>query len=451
MVRTAPPYRLTLGGVGVLVLVGAYLTQILAWNQILALTIFVVTYFLITVAVEEERAIVTMFGAFLMWFLQIVPSDKIAGYIDLRAIMLLFGMMLIAGFLKRAGFFSWLGYYLMKVSRGSSRLLLIYLSLSTALLSALVNEITVIVFMVLVTIDICRKMEISPRPYIISEIMIANVGGSATAIGSPPNIMILTAAEFRVVDFLVNMGPVVALALPVLMAIVLFWYRNELPKEKISIPISANKIEDRRLFTLSVGAFIVTAALLIVHDLFHISPAVIAVVMGIVVLFLAGRGQRMVLNEVDWPTLLFFASLFVLVGGLNEAGLLNMLSSGIQNIAGSNGVLASILILWTVSLTSAVVDNIPMVAAFIPVIKEYSVSAGVPANILWWSMALGAAFGANGTAIGSSANIISLSLAEKNGYRVTFMEFLKIGMLVLFATLALSQLVIFVRFARGLW
>lgn len=414
-------------------------------QQVIILTIFGSTYLLIILSHGNERTIIAMFGAFLMWVFGALPSGDIVNYVDLHAIGLFFGVMIIAGVLKTAGFFKYVSNLVVRYTKMDARLIFIALTTITAILSAFLDEISVIIFMTSITIYLCEALRLDPKPFILTEIFTANIGGSLTAVGSPPNIMILTAGNLSFMDFLRNMSPIVIPSFFFFIITILFLYRKEFKKKPWG-KIEPFKIKDKWLFSFSIVIFICMTVLLLSHSLLGLHPTTIVMATAIIALFIGGKKMNRMFKEVHWPTLLFFISLFVLVGGLEATGILELVAKAIFDFAGTDKLLATSAILWTSAILSAVIDNIPLVAAFIPIIKNYSLTSGIEPYILWWALAMGAGLGANGTPISGSANILALSEAERQNHKISSKDFIKLGVPLMFGTLLMAQAILLFKF-----
>jgi Na+/H+ antiporter NhaD/arsenite permease-like protein len=376
------------------------------------------------------------------------------GYVDMNAIGLLFGMMIIVGALREAKFFRWLGLHIADVCRCRPLHLLVVFTLVTAGLSAILPNVTTVLFMVTVTIDIAELVKLDPKPYILSEIVASNIGGTATLIGDPPNIMIASATGFSFLEFLVNLGPISLVGL--IISLLYFWrrYRKnmkqadaEVRQKYAGLAITASDLSpDGRIFWTSLLTLVGAILLFLLQDIVGIYPTVVALVAAVILLFVGGPKMPEILKEVEWSTLIFFGSLFVVVGALEKTGWMTALAQGMSLLVGENRLLGVSAVLWISSIVSAFIDNIPFAAALIPVLTDLGSQYGVGVHPLWWALAAGTGLGGNGTIIGSSANLIATGLAQARGVRIGFLEFAKIGMVILLLTTGIANLLLVVRF-----
>jgi Na+/H+ antiporter NhaD/arsenite permease-like protein len=409
-------------------------------HQTIALLIFVVTY--IILATEfRERTIAAMAGAAAVWALGILTPAEMISYVDLRAIGLLFGMMVLIGALREAHFFTWIGGRVAIWSRGKPHHLLVAFILLTGVLSATLDNVTTILFMITVTIDLAELAGFDPKPYILSEIFASNLGGTATLIGDPPNIMIASATGLAFGAFITNLAPASIAGL----VITLFYCRKRFAKDMKEFEAKASRfseiVPERRLMWTGLGTLVGAIALFSLQDATGISPTTVALAAATLLLFIGGPKMSEILKEVEWSTLLFFGSLFVVVGALEKTGWMSLISQQMLSLIGGSMPLGITLVLWVSSLTSAFIDNIPFAAAFIPVLSELGRS-GVNVYPLWWALAAGTGFGGNGTMIGASANVIAIGVAQARGVKISFAEFAKIGMVVLLITTAVTNVIL---------
>jgi Na+/H+ antiporter NhaD/arsenite permease-like protein len=425
--------------------------MILSTQQWLALGIFGVTYFFIATG-SRERTIAAMAGAGAMFAFGILKQEEMIQFVNFEALSLLFGMMVVVGVLREAAFFRWLGIHLSNLCQcRPKRMLLLFVGM-TAFLSAFLDNVTTVLFMVVVTIEIVGYLKINPVPFIISEIIASNIGGTGTLIGDPPNIMIATATGLSFRDFLFNTGPIAAGASVFGLIVLYFYYRKQLSitVEVQAVPVKAEDVvQDRNLFRIGIVAFSGIIVLFFLHDLIRLAASTIAVLGAILLLFVGGPRMREILEDVEWGTLLFFASLFIVVGGLEKTDIVSLLAAELSSFVGTNELLAITTTLWVAAFASSFIDNIPFVAAFIPLLQSLTHEALVENSAVWWALALGAGFGGNGTAIGASPNIVATGIARKMGYRISFVEFTKIGFLVLLVTVAFANLTLYARFLLG--
>jgi Na+/H+ antiporter NhaD/arsenite permease-like protein len=426
----------------------------IASEQLIALLIFVATYLLLATG-YRERTIAAMAGVGAIWAFGILTPPEMIAYVDMNAIGLLFGMMIIVGALREARFFRRVGVYVANATHCRPMHLLVVFTLMTAGLSALLDNVTTVLFMVTVTIDIAEPAKFDPKPYIVSEIVASNIGGTATLIGDPPNIMIATATGFSFPEFLVNMGPISLVALAISYLYLRRQFRKNLKgteaedgeEKQIALPIETSDLSsDRRLLWTGLAALVGAIALFSLQDIVGVHPTVVALVAGVILLSVGGPKMPEILKHVEWSTLIFFGCLFIIVGGLEETGWMSLVAQGISPFVSGNRALGVSAVLWISSLTSAFIDNIPFTASFIPVLTDLGSLSGVSVYPLWWALSAGAGLGGNGTIIGASANVIATGLAQARGVKITFMEFAKVGIVILVLTTAVTNLILLARF-----
>jgi len=422
-------------------------------EQHISLLIFLVTYVLLATG-YRERTVAAMAGAGAIWAFGILTPEEMTSYVDMNAIGLLFGMMIIVGALREARFFRWAGVYVANACKCRPVRLFVVFTLMTAGLSALLDNVTTVLFMVTVTIEIAELAKLDPKPYILSEIVASNIGGTATLIGDPPNIMIATATGFSFLEFLVNMGPVSLLAL----AVSLLYFRRQFMKkmkeagletaqEPAALSLIVSDVSpDRRLLWTGLVTLVGIVVLFLLQDIVGIYPTVVALAAAVILLFVGGPKMPEILRDVEWSTLIFFGSLFVVVGALEKTGWMNLVAQGMAPLTSGNRALGVTAVLWIFSLASAFVNNIPFAAAFIPVLTDLGSQSGTAAYPFWWALSAGTGLGGNGTIIGASANVIATGLAQARGVKITFVEFAKVGMVTLLLTTFVANLVLVARF-----
>jgi len=425
----------------------------------MALIIFLITYALL-ISEKVNRAVVALLGAAVMICAGILDVHKaLQQYMEWETITLLIGMMILVGITNQTGVFQFVAIRAAKKVKGDPLRILLILFILTAAGSALLDNVTTVLLVVPVTLAITRVLNVNPVPYLIAEVIASNIGGTATLIGDPPNIMIGSANPHLTFNsFLVHLAPITAVILAVTLCILYGIYKNQLkPNPELQAKLMAmdekSFIQNPQLMTKSLIILALTLLGFILHSLIHVEAAVVAIT-GAVVLMLWGLTEHQMeeaFASVEWVTIFFFAGLFSLVGGLQEVGLIRSLAMNVLDITGGNIGFASVLILWGSGIASATIDNIPFVATMIPLIKDMAAGLGLApdsleVNTLWWSLSLGACLGGNGTIIGASANVIVAGLAAKEGKGFSYLEFLKIGAPITLVSLALAQVYVFVRY-----
>jgi Na+/H+ antiporter NhaD/arsenite permease-like protein len=419
----------------------------------IALLIFVVTYILLATE-YREATIATMAGVAAIWAFGILTPEEMISYVDMNAIGLLFGTMIMVGALSEAHFFQWIGAAVARLCRYRPTYLLVAFTLMTGGLSAILPNVTTVLFMVTITIAIAELLKLDPKPYIFSEILASNIGGVATLIGDPPNMMIATATGFSFLDFLANLGLISLFSLFISLGYVWGKFRNQMkgadalstlhePMPQLKMP---DMNSDRRLLWIGLATLACTVALFCLQDIVGIYPTAVALIAATVLLFVGGRKMPDILRDVEWSTLLFFGSLFIVVGALEKTGWMDTAAQGILAFAGGNKAYGISVVLWSFSLMSAFINNIPLAAAFIPVLRSLECISGLNVYPFWWALAAGTGLGGNGTIIGASSNVIAIGLARARGVRITFIEFVKTGMVVLVLTTLVANLILLLRF-----
>lgn len=421
--------------------------------QGIALAIFVVTFASILLE-RVHRAIIAMASAVVMvvvgMALGFYTQEEALASIDSNTIGLLLGMMILVHLLGKTGFFQYLAILMAKRSGGNPWLLLVVLSVSTAVLSMLLDNVTTVVLIAPVTILIAEIVGMDPIMLLVSEAMLSNVAGTGSLVGDPPNILIGSAADFTFVNFLTHLGPIVLVAVLVTLLVLRLVFRHQLAERPKKIEALAGLNEKEALSdpaTLRKVAIILGAVILLffLHGVLHLTPGFIALGGAAAAFLWVQPDVDDTLRHVEWTVLAFFAALFVTVGGLEASGLLGALAVAVGGLASENLLLASLVLLWTAALASSVVDNIPFTIALIPVIQSLG-SMGISVTPLWWALALGAGFGGNGTPIGATANVVVVTLSERTHTPITARIWLRTGLPVMIATCAVASLMFILLF-----
>ena len=415
----------------------------------IALAVFVVTYGAIA-SDRIDRTLAALLGAVAVILLGIVTQEAGFEAVDWNVIFLLFGMMVIAGVLRRTGVFGWLAVRTVRVARGEPLAILLLLAGITALLSAFLDNVTTIVLLVPVTLYIATTLRLSPIPFVLAEVLASNIGGTATLIGDPPNILIGSATGLTFVDFLMNLAPVVILIFVVFAGVMTVVFRGQMTvapevREAALAIDDTEFIADHRLLRLSLIVLALTIAGFLFAAVIDKQPATIALLGAAVLLLVARLEPEEVIREVDWATLLFFVGLFVLVEGLVATGVIASLGTHLAEITGGNQAVTTLGLLWVSGIASALVDNIPYTATMIPVVQHLG-TTGLATEPLWWALALGACLGGNATLVGASANVVAASAAARAGHPITFWRFLRMGGLVAVLSLVISSVYVWVRY-----
>jgi Na+/H+ antiporter NhaD/arsenite permease-like protein len=419
--------------------------------ELIAIAVFLFTYALI---IDERihRAVAAMLGASVIVFLHIVPWEKIPEYIDLGTIFLLMGMMIIVNTARGSGLFEYIAIKTAKLAKGSPIRVLLLFSVVTAVTSAFLDNVTTVLLLTPMLLYIANVMRITPLPFLIAEIFASNIGGAATLIGDPPNIMIGSAAGLTFNEFIVNMGPIMVVNLVVVMGMLFLIYRKQLlvsatEQEGIAKTLAdlneQEAIRDRSLFKKSIAVIVLVVGMFFAQDLLGLEPALIALIGASILLFWSRQNPEEIFEKIEWPALFFFGGLFVVVGALVETGTIAAVAGFVVENVHSEGE-AILIIAWFAAIASAIVDNIPLTATLIPLIQNMGTS--MDTYPLWWALSLGACLGGNGTAIGASANVVVLGIAARNDVSISFVEFLKVGMLVLLVTVAIGSALLWLNF-----
>ncbi|MEX1376331.1 MAG: ArsB/NhaD family transporter [Eubacteriales bacterium] len=412
------------------------------YHIITAISIFVIIYGVI-ISEKIHRTTIAIFGATMLLVFKIVTQEKAIENIDFNTIGLLVGMMIIVNILRRTGAFEYLAIKAAKAVKGEPWRIIVVFSIFTAIASALLDNVTTILLMVPITLVITETLELNPVIFVLPLIIASNVGGTATLIGDPPNIMIGSAAGLGFIDFIKNLAPIIIIVLIAVIFIFKLMYKKQLKisddkKAKIMEMDENLAIRDSVLLKKSVVVLAITMVGFILHQYLNFESATVALVGAALLLLISKVDAEDILIEIEWPTIFFFMALFILVGGLEEVGVIDFLASGLLNLTGGNLFFMVILILWGSAIASAFLDNIPFVATMIPLIKSMAAMTAVSVTPLWWALALGACLGGNGTLVGASANVIASGMLEKQGHKLSFVHYFKAGFPIMIVSIVLS-------------
>jgi len=411
--------------------------------------IFLVAYALIA-SERFDRTLVALLGGLLVVVLGIIDQEEAFAGIDFNVIFLLAGMMILAGGLSRTGFFEYVAGLAIHRSRGEPFRLLVILALVTAVLAAFLDNVTTVVLLTPVTLSIARTLNVSPFPYLISQIFASNIGGTATLIGDPPNILIGSAAGLDFGDFLVNLAPVVVIIMVAFVAFLWIAFGRSMADDedrldRLATVDPAAAITDRPLMMKALVVLGLTMVGFLLHSLIGVEAATIAL-LGATVLMIVGRlDPHDALRDIEWNTLFFFVGLFMLIEAVVHVGIVGTIADALAVAAGGDQTVATAGILWVSALGSAIVDNIPYTATAIPIV-ERMIETGLEGDPLWWALALGACLGGNLTIVGASANIVVANLAERDGHPLRFMQFFRYGAVVVAFSLVISTAYVWVRY-----
>ena len=440
-------------------LVGMEISLSLRLTSLVLLSVYVLLSFEIvhrTTVAMVGAAFVILMGITTGLFDASVSFDFAIGAIDFNTIGLLLGMMLIVAILGQTGIFEYLGIRMSKASKGNMWKLLVMFCLFTAIISMFIDNVTTVLLIVPITISVFRTLRISPVPFIIAQVLASNVGGTATLIGDPPNILIGSAANIDFTSFIINMGPTIGVSLLVSLFILKFLFRKELSQkphnfEELLSQDEKVLIKDRSVLKKSLVVLTAVIILFIIHGNLKIEPSIIALSGAGILMVLAKSRPEQILKSVDWSTLIFFAGLFIIISGAEKAGVIDLMSSTVLHISGGNPWILFFMIIWLSAIASAFIDNIPFAATMIPLIFTIynnesltAVFGNMDISPLWWALSLGVGLGGNGTMIGSSAGIVATGLAEINGHRITFNQFLKVGFPFMIVSVAVGSIVLLI-------
>uniref|UniRef100_A0AAU2JYW1 ArsB/NhaD family transporter n=1 Tax=Streptomyces sp. NBC_00049 TaxID=2903617 RepID=A0AAU2JYW1_9ACTN len=421
-----------------------------------ALAVFATTYLLIATE-RVHRVAASLGGVVAMLVIGATSPDHAffseATGIDWNVIFLLLGMMLIVAVLKRTGLFEFVAIWAAKRAGGRPYRLMVLLILATALLSAWLDNVTTVLLIAPVTIVVCRRLGVPAVPYLIAEVMACNIGGAATLIGDPPNIMIGSRAGLSFNDFLLHMAPVTTLLVVVFAVMARWMFRDALrydPKRAAGVTAMRERdaIKDGRLLAVSGVVIAIVMVCFVLHTTLHLEPSVVAVTGGLVLLAVSRLNVKEVVADVEWETLAFFTGLFVMVGAMVRTGVIADLGQAAARALDGNLLGASMALLFGSIVPSAVIDNIPFVASTSPIVAEIVAASGgnEEARVLWWSFALGADLAGNATIIASSANVVVVGIADRAGHHISFWQFSRYGLVVTAVTTALAGVCVWLRY-----
>lgn len=447
--------------------------------QILALIIFIAMFILIVLDKIERHYITLGCGALTLVFVFGIvmrsgtavletlnvrnifttgfwygASEESSMGINWATIIFIAGMMIMVEGMAKAGFFRWLCMQLAKMVNYKPVPLFITFMVMSAVLAMFIDSITVILFLAAVTVELSKLLKFDPVPMILSEIFCANLGGSATMCGDPPNIIIGTSMGYSFSDFITNTGVMAGIGLILVIVYFYFVFRKDLVSQSektidlAGLPDPKEAISNMRDFVISCIIFLCAIAMLVTHEYTGLSVAFIGAVIAVVTLIVSGKDLAKIIKGVDYKTLLFFVGLFIVVGGLEQTGVLELIATFIGTVSNGSIVLMVAIILWVSAVASAFVDNIPFAATMIPIIKSLAATQGVDISTLVWTLSMGADIGGSATPIGASANVVGTSVAAKNGHVIGWGRYCKASVPATIIVVAVSMVIIFVRYCR---
>lgn len=417
-------------------------------HLIIGVLIFVISYIMI-VSEKLHRTVVALLGAALMIIFHVVSQETALEHIDFNTLGLLIGMMIIVNIIKRTGLFQYLAIKTAKLAKGNPTLIIVYFSIITAVASGLLDNVTTILLIVPVSLVISDTLKINPIPFIIAEIMTANIGGAATLIGDPPNIMIGSFTEFGFLDFVVNLLPLMTVVFIVTIVIIKFIFRKSLvvgEEERLNIlKLDAKKaITDKPLLIKSLIVLFITIAGFTVAEFIGLESASIAIFGASALLLICKIEPEEILVDVEWGTIFFFGGLFVLVGSLESIGIISILAEKLLEITKGDLGVTTIVVLWMSSILSSFLDNIPYVATMIPLVNEMEALSTSNFEPVWWALSIGACLGGNGTLIGASANVVARGIVERHDQKISFLGYMKIAFPLMLLSMVISTIYLLV-------
>ena len=417
--------------------------------KIIAVAVFLIVILLI-ISERVHRTAAAMAGAMVLILTGVMSADKALSYIDFNTIGVLLCMMIFVATARRSGMFEYIAVRAAKAVHGDPWKIMVAFTLITAVLSAILDNVTTVLLVGPMSIAIARMLKIDPVPFLMGQILASNVGGTATLIGDPPNIMIGSAAHLSFMDFLENTGFAVLFILVVLILLMKIVYEKKIELGTVDTGAiekldPSKSITNRALMKKGIIVLICVIVGFMFHDKLGIESSVIALTAAAVMLIIGREDVNEAIQDVEWTTILFFMSLFVVVGGLTETGIIKELASKIIDATNGHPMVTMLVLLWASALLSSILDNIPFVATLIPLILAMQAD-GIDVTSFWWAISLGACLGGNGTMIGASANVVLSDISTKHGYPITFKSYLKVGMPFMLLSIVISTVFLVVKF-----
>lgn len=418
--------------------------------EVIAIVVFVVVIGLI-ISEKVNSAAAALAGAMALVVTGVMSAHKALSYIDFNTIGLLVGMMVLVAIIRQSGLFEYVAIKAAKMVHGDPWKIMIAFILLTAVLSGILDNVTTVLLVGPMTIAIAKMLEINPVPFLMTQILASNIGGTATLIGDPPNIMIGSAANLSFVDFLKNTGVAVVLVIVFMIVMMRFVYKKEIEVEGLDTSKIMNldpdkSITDKPLLIKGVVVIVLVILGFIFHDQIGMETSVIALTAAAVMLLIGGVNVDNAIQDVEWTTIAFFMALFVVVGGLTETGVIKQVAAVIIERTAGHPVMMMLILLWASALLSSFLNNIPFIATLIPLVLALKAD-GMDAEPLWWAISLGACLGGNGTMIGASANVVLSDISTKHGYPITFKGYLRVGMPFMLGSVFISMVFLLVKYA----
>ena len=418
-------------------------------SQIVSIAVFVIV--MVAIMTEKlHRSLAAIVGAMLVLALHVLPFDAAMEHIDFNTLGVLLGMMLFVSVVKLSGMFSFLAIKAARLAKGEPWKVMLLFVLLTAVLSAFLDNVTTVLLIGPMTLTVCKLLDVNPIPFFMTEILASNIGGTATLIGDPPNIMIGSAAGFTFFDFILYDAPAVVVILAAVLVVFYFLYGrkmhvNEEHRARIMELDEHAMIKNKRLLKQSYVMIGLVVVGFMAHGALGLESSVIALGAAGIIMLISGESIEEALANVEWTTLAFFAGLFVIVGAMAETGVIEMLAHALIDATGGNVFVTMLVLLVGSAVISSFLDNIPFVATMIPILLAME-STGMDVTPLWWAVSLGACLGGNGTLIGASANVVLSDISKKNGHEITFVQFLKTGFPIMLLTVVIAGLYLVARF-----
>jgi len=425
-----------------------------AMTALMWISVLVFTGAFVLISTEKiNKTVTAMLGACVFVFLHALEGENVFSYVDWNVVFLLLGMMIIVGISKKSGIFQYVAIKAARLARGEPVYILILLALITAFFSAILDNVTTVLILVPVAFLLAVELGIPAEPFLIIMAISSNIGGTATLIGDPPNIMIASAARFSFLDFIQFNGPFVLILLAILTGLLYVRYRKKMKvsnerKARILEFDEKRSLNDKPLLIKCLAVLFLVIVGMMFHEQFGIDPSIFAVAGAFILILLTDPHHiDEVFHEIEWSTIFFFIGLFIMVEGLVHVGVIELLAQTLVSVSAGNPLFTALFILWFAGLLSAFVDNIPLVATMIPLLQHMSLELGAEAVVpLWWALSLGACLGGNGTLVGASANVVTAGISKKNGAPISFARFFKYGAPITLLSLGLSSVYLLLRF-----
>ncbi len=417
--------------------------------QYISIIIFIVV--MVCIVTEKlHRAVAALAGAAALVIFRVFDFSQAISYVDFNTLGVLLGMMLFVAVVKRSGLFEYVAIKATKLAKGHPWRIMVAFMLITAVFSALLDNVTTVLLIVPMTFTVTRILKVDPVPFLFTQVLASNIGGTATLIGDPPNIMIGSATGFSFADFLFMNGPVVVVIMVAVILVMKLAYGRNMEahahhREAVQELDEHAAVKDRSLLHKSIVMILIVAAAFVLHGKLGLESGVIALIAAAIMIIIGRADLEEIVNDVEWPTILFFLGLFIVVGGMEETGVIHSLATLMIDATAGNPVMTMLVLLWASAILSSILDNIPLVATLIPLVFAMG-EGGIDVMPLWWAISLGACLGGNGTLIGASANVVVASLSGKHGEPITFKDFFKVGFPVMILTLVITTGYMMLRF-----